>query len=553
MNNNFSNCLKKVTENYKADNCNNKVVRPSNNQDTNDDGFMQAIKKTTVDNNEYNVSYTENGARGLRTTGKHLLDLNFAVSSLRIASIDTIDTFWNEAYREDEVTAIGWLFLAGDVRGGMGERRLFKTIMNNLLYIDSDLVIKLLKYIPEYTRWDNIFAVYGEGYNEVDSKILEIVSDQLTEDMNNMMEGKSISLLGKWMPSENTYSKRSRVLARKLMKDLGCKASDYRMMLSSLRKHIDIVERKTSGNQWGEIDYSKVPSKANLLYKNAFMVHDAERRLAYLESLKKGETKINASTLYPHEIVASYNPNPYDIYSAYDTTLEELWKALPEFTEGPLGKFIVVCDTSGSMEQRVSNRSTVTCYQVAVALSIYFSERLTGSYKDQMITFSRNPKYIDLKGYKTLRDKLAKVTKYAEYSNTDIYKTFMLVLHTALANKVPGDQIPNIMIISDMEFDCGYSCLTATPDATLFESIASEYKRYGYTMPKLVFWNVCSRTGTIPVKENDNGVILVSGFSPSVINMVMSGEFDPYKAMTSMIYTDRYQPVIEVAKEYFGK
>ena len=320
----------------------------------------------------------------------------------------------------------------------------------------------------------------------------------------------------------------------------------YRQTLSDLRRYLDVVERKMSAGQFGEIDYSAVPSRANLIYKNAFLKHDPERRLAFLESLQKGEQKIHAQVLYPHEIVEAYRDKENRLYYSstlkeYDETLEQLWKALPENIASDESA-IVVADGSGSMFVPIGN-GTTSALSVANALAIYFAERCNGEFKDKYITFSRNPQLVNLEKGKNLREKLQIAYSHNEMANTNIYKVFKLILQTGIKHKMEQNELPqNIIIISDMEFD---SCAEGSNE-TAFQKIEKEYESYGYHLPRLIFWNVNSRTNTIPIKENALGVALVSGFSVNILNMVMSKKLDPYEVLLDILKDERYQPVAEV-------
>lgn len=317
-------------------------------------------------------------------------------------------------------------------------------------------------------------------------------------------------------------------------------------MLSEMREYINVVERIISSGEWGDVDYSAVPSKANLLYKNAFLKHDEERRLAYLESLSKGETKINSSVLFPHDIVHKYfegcaflDKRP----KKNDVALEEMWKALPDYVNGA-GNTICVADGSFSMTVTIGGSST-QALEVANALAIYFSERCSGEFKDKYITFSDKPKFVDLSNGRSLREKLEISRRHNECSNTNIEAVFTLILNAALHNNIEQKDMPkNILILSDMEFDsCAYGCNYKKADETLFDKIRNEYEEHGYKLPRLVFWNLNSRTGTIPVKENKLGVALVSGFSPTITKMVLSNELDPFKCLLEQINSTRYDAV----------
>jgi hypothetical protein len=321
-------------------------------------------------------------------------------------------------------------------------------------------------------------------------------------------------------------------------------------MLSQMRKYIDVVECKMSAKQWNEINYETVPSRANLIYNSAFLRNDEERRREYLGKLEKGEAKINAGTLFPHDIVHKYTERSYWSRSlkSLDATLEGLWKALPDTVKGN-NNTIVVADGSGSMTVGVDPRSSVSALDVANALAIYFAERASGEFKDKYITFSSRPQLVDFSNATTLRDKLQIALSHNEVANTNIEATFDLILNTAINNNMSQEDMPkNVLIISDMEFDHGTNWGYGSKQ-TLFNSIAKKYAAHGYKLPRLVFWNVNSRTGAIPVKENDLGVALVSGFSVNIVNMVMSNKLDPYECLLDAINVERYQAIEDAVKD----
>ena len=512
--------------------------------------FMSAVRQTL--NNELNVSVTENGAVGYRTTGKELLDLNFAVASLRKMSDQEVANRFMKAFCEDKLLAMKWLFYARDIRGGVGERRLFRVVLKNLVQSNPEMVIPVINLIPEYGRYDDLWCLLDN--DEAAQVVYQIVDKQLKQDWENMAAGKPISLIAKWMPSINASSAQTKEYGKKLCKALHMTEREYRKALSKLRKYLDVVEVKMSDKNWSEIKYEAVPSRANLIYNSAFLRNDESRRREYLSKLEKGETKINAGTLFPHDIVHKYS----DGNSWYggrlrtkDAAIEALWKALPN-TVNDCGNTIVVADGSGSMTCRVDNNSSVTALEVANALAIYFSERSSGQFKDKYITFSENPQLVDMSNCNSLHAKLQKALAHNEVANTNIEKVFDLILTTAVNNRMAQEDLPkNVLIISDMEFD---SCATYgirsgwginRPNQKLFEVIAQKYAAHGYKLPRLVFWNVNSRTGTIPVKENDLGVALVSGFSVNIAKMVMSGKTDPYECLLETLNSERYAPVEE--------
>lgn len=510
--------------------------------------FVSMLKKV-ADQSLRNISVTENGAIGKKTTGKALLDCNFMLSSMRNMSPDEIWSKFLLAYNENPVLAIIWLFFARDARYGCGERRTFRVIFERFCNENPESAIMLLHLIPFYGRWDDVVeVVFGNVPCKVRDEAIGLLLRQVQSDILMANTDQPVSLLAKWLPSLNTTSKETRRRAEFLRNAFGWVPAQYRRHLSGLRRHIKVVEQQMSANQWSEIDYEGVPSRAAMNYRDAFMRHDGDRYEEYLSNVKSGKAKIHSGVLFPYDIVHAYQ-GKWDA----DPTLEEQWEALPNKVPEN-GSTLVVVDGSGSMGSSVGNTG-VSCHDVARSLGIYFAEKLTGPYKDSFITFSANPKYVHFHDGLTLAAKLQIMRHHDECSNTNIEKTFDLILDTAVRNHLKQDELPaNVLIVSDMEFDQAtahnsYWYDGSNVDQTLFDTIRERWESAGYRLPRLVFWNVCSRTGTIPVSENDLGVALVSGFSPNIADMVMSGELDPYKCLVDKLMSGRYQQVEEALKE----
>ncbi|ORY42689.1 hypothetical protein LY90DRAFT_671865 [Neocallimastix californiae] len=471
--------------------------------------MLATLSQSEVDTTNQ-LSYTENGAIGYKTSGKELLDINFAISSMRNMNEEDIRRKYLKVFNEDKMLAVKWLFYARDCRSGVGERRLFRICLELLSQNHIDIARAVLSLVPEYGRWDDLF----------------IVKNQLKKDKINMNENKSISLCAKWMPSGNTSSKETRQLARIFIKKFKCSEKKYRQLLSKLRSYLKVIEVAMSAKKWDEINYAAVPSRANLIYKKAFLRNDRERRLEYLEKLKKGETKINSEVLFPHDIVHQYGTYNMNV----DDTLEELWKGLPDYVQGN-GNTICVVDTSGSMTTRASSNSNVSCMDVAFALGVYFSEKSSGKFKNKFITFSSSPILVDFSNAKTLREKLNVIDKHRQ------------------------EELPNnILILSDCEFDSMVNINRGErPTNTFFDNMKIRFKNNGYILPRLVFWNICGRSGTIPVQNNSLGVALVSGFSPAVTKMVLSNKTDPFECLLEQLNDKRYQPVEDAIKDIIAK
>ena len=506
--------------------------------------FQQTLNRVN------NFQQTENGATGYSTSGQNLVDLNFVVPS-RHKNVSPVELEkFVQALNEDTVLAVKWLFYLRDVREGLGERDSFIKLFKTLWLADPVSAGKVVKLIPEYGRWKDVIDILAEFPNENDltETIYLLIENQLREDCVNLTEDKSVSLLAKWLPSINASGK-SRKLAKRICNKLGLTFENYRKVLSSLRKYLDVTEVKTCGGKWNEIDYNKVSSNANARYLNSFIRHDPERRQKYLDALSSPVSTgavMHAKNLYPHEVYAKYRGFNPDV----DQGIEALWNNLKNIEN--VGNLLVVCDGSGSMETRIAG-SSIEAIDVSRALGIFFSERCTGEFKDKIIEFSSTPQYIDLSNCKTLLDKKKVMFQYDDCSNTNLEKVFDLLLWTAVKHNIPQSDLPqNILIISDMEFDMATTIRHCSHDyvmsqyQTLFETIKEKWIKAGYTMPGIIFWNVNSRTQTIPVKANECGVILVSGYSPNIVKMILSGKVDPYESLKSILNSDRYKVIDEI-------
>lgn len=490
-------------------------------------------------NEQDNYSLTENGAVGYKSSKSALVDINYKVASLRNSDEDEIVALFNEAFRENKEYALKWLFFARDIREGLGERRLFRVCYKRLFELDNILFKQNLHNIAEYGRWDDLISLIGISCDS-DEYIGNMIREQLEEDIRNCEANKPISLLAKWMPSENASSRQTKTLARQLMKLLNISPRKYRLMLSRLRSHSNVVETQMCNNEWNEIDYEKVPSLANLKYKDAFMKHDMERRLDYLASVSKGEKKLNMKVATPVDVVTKYCDRRK--IRDFDPTLELAWKNLKDIM---VEDTLVVADGSGSMLTRVSGDTTAL--DVANALAIYTSEHNSGVYKNKYITFSSKPRFVDFSKANSLCEKIQIAQRYSEVSNTNIEAVFDLILQTAIKNRIPQNKmVKNILIISDMEFDEAQTIWRSSePVLTqpLFDLIKRRYSDAGYALPKLIFWNVNSRTKTIPLVENELGVALVSGFSQNVLKMVMTNNLNPYDILIEAITSPRYDAI----------
>ena len=507
---------------------------------------------------DHNLTLTENSAVAYSTSGSALLDMNFSVSSLRGADTKTITAKFRKAFDENPVYAVRWLFFSRDIRGnGLGERNLFRIIYTDLAKNGMHEFVKAtIPYVAEMGRWDDLWCLLDVKAHGVSTAVLKCVKAQLKSDIEGYYAKKNISLLSKWIPSSNTSSKETRRLAGIIRTYLKWNYKEYQQTLSNLRAYLNIVERDMSSNNWQSIDYEAVPSKANLLYNKAFLRHDEERRRNYLDALTKGEAKINASTAFPHDIVHKYIIDNiwgrFKVATNEDPAIEAMWKSQKDYG---ISDTLVVADGSGSMTTTISG-TTISALEVANALAIYCSERNSGEFKNKYITFSQNPQFVNFKENWSLREKLIESFKHNEVANTNIEKTFDLILETAVRNNMSQDEmVKNVLVISDMQFDSAtYSRSYSRPDKTLFQTIEKRFNDAGYQMPRLVFWNVMNNRNngknTLPVSMNENfPCALVSGYSASILKMVMSGEVNPYNVLVEALMNERYDKIEEALRE----
>ena len=531
--------------------------------------FMDALTKNEK-------SYTLNDATAYRTSGSALVDLNFSVPSLRQAAVDfygkskhnryfysadgTIDAvealrLFITSYEEDPLYTMKWLMYVRHIKIGLGERDVFRMILTKIGDLHPEMALQFIigTELWNYGRWDDVLRIFFDTTSTIlHDGLGELIANQFRRDVMGCGLGDSISLLAKWMPSNNTSSKQKRSEAVILQSLLHLSAREYRKILSKLREHLSVVDRQASLNQWNDINYNHVPSKANLKYRNAFLKHDEERRKAYLASLQKGDdaVKINANSMFLYDIVQAYvEKRGYwgEILKPYDETLEQLWNA--QETPKDYEDILIIRDGSASMCQHLTGNSSVTALSVADSIALYCSQHNKNeSFRNRFITFSNRPQMVDISMCQTLRDKLRRLHRFDDYSNTDIEATFDLILDTAVKNHLHQNELPSAcLIISDMQFD---QATKYEDNTTVIESCRQKFKARGYTMPRLIFWNVSVYAhNTIPVQMHPSGVILVSGFSKSIVDMVVSRELNPETALKAELDA-KCSIVDEVLQDY---
>lgn len=495
--------------------------------------MLKALKR------ESNKTFTENGAVTNVSTYSDCLDLFATVGALRKASEQEILDRFIRAYTEDADKAMKILFYARDIRGGLGERRVFRTVMTYLASAEPESVRKNIEYFGEYGRYDDLFSLMG---TPCEKDMLAYIAEQLAADMKALEAGEGVSLLGKWLPSVNASNVVTVAMAKKIARSLKMSDRDYRKTVTKLRAKIRIIENNLREKDY-TFDYSKQPSKAMFKYREAFLRNDGERYGEFMNKVTKGEAKLNARTLMPYDLVDPFLSDDWgwrsgrsfmrDISDEEKRVLNATWASIPDF--GGNENAIAVVDTSSSMYFTRGPKPA----SVALSLGLYFAERNKGLFHNYFIEFSRDARLIEIKG-ETFADRLRYIASFSQIADTNIESVFNLILTAAVTHRIPQEEMPaTLYIISDMEFN---SCVS-NAEMTNFENAKRKYAHFGYKLPNVVFWNVQSRNRQQPVTMNEQGVALVSGCTPRLFSMVASGNIDPYSVMMDVIGSERYAKI----------
>ena len=492
--------------------------------------FVNALSET----NEY--KRTENGATAHNSTHFAVYDMFAFGGAYRKRSDADIANLFKKAYEEDKELALKCLFYLRDCRGGQGERRFFRVAFRWLISHDEEQAYRLLDKISEYGRWDDL--IYCALDTELQDDMVTAIREQFALDLAS----KTPSLLGKWMPSENASSPKTKRAAKILRQALKLTSKEYRVALSSLRTKINIVEKLMSENRWDEIEFDKIPSKAGLMYKNAFARRDIIAK-KYEAFAKSKDTKVNAKTLYPYEIVQNAIRIP--TYSPLDNVdrlmVNKYWENLPDYFNGKECSMMCVVDTSGSMRGTPIN--------MAISLGLYCAERLRGPFANRFITFSSRPQFIETTGVDFVA-KVQNIYRMNIIENTNLLAVFELLKKTALRDDVNPNDVPEtIVVISDMEIDEGtynYThrgggrCWDKDTASTEMERVRKDWASAGLKMPKLVYWNVNARHDTI--LDLGPNVSCVSGSSPTTFESILTGKTG-YSLMLDKLLSDRYASI----------
>ena len=462
---------------------------------------------TAVANQE---ARTANGMKARKSTAKATVDLFYKIGASRGKNITGEFT---AAYVENSDVALRIVQWARDVRGGAGERQLFRDILVHLEKRDPDAALALLKKIPEVGRWDDIFVFTNP--------VLKSAAYTMLGDALRAKNG----LAAKWTP-------RKGAIAAEVRSFFGMTPKQYRKSLVSMTK---VVETQMCAGDWDNINFSHVPSVAARNYKKAFNRH-TPAFAEYVAKLVAGDktVKVNANAIFPHDVLKGIAHS----YTKLDKTETDhviaQWDALPNYVGD--ASILPLVDVSGSMTCSAGGNTQVRCLDVAVSLGLYLADKNKGVFKDTFLTFSSKPELMTLKG--NIVQKVEQMSKSNWEMSTNLHAAMDKILSVAVKGSVPASDMPAmLLILSDMQFN---QC--ARFDDSAMQMIERKFTNAGYTMPQVVFWNLNS-SDNVPVKADKSGAALVSGFSPSIMTSLLAADLDqftPEGIMLKTVMNSRY-------------
>lgn len=511
--------------------------------------FLNDLKKE----NNYTVGH--NGETALKSSLSNVLDLYNSFGDARWKP-EVIEHKLNDALKEDFYLTCRVVMYGRDVRGGAGDRDLLQIFLNHLdgidYFSDKDFltfkrVESLVDCIIEFGSFKDIIKFLGRDMymSSMEVIIIARLKEILNGDLKAVEENRlyNVSLLAKYMPTESSNNTVNKIAYKKLLV-LFDSRKDYRKTVSYLRKQLDLVESKLTKKRYEDIDYSKVPSLANLKYYNSFMRNDGKRYLEYIENVKKGKEKINTGTLEPYQIVEKvfdcYGGSVQDLTDDQIKSLDAMWndmKVKHDFDVMP------IVDSSGSMYGLPIH--------VALSIGILIAEGNRGRFKDHFITFSESPSIESIEG-DNIYDKVNNMAMAEWGMNTNLEKVFSLILDTAVRNNYGFNDMPkSLLIISDMNFDMA---TRGNINDTFYHKMERMYEEQGYDLPSIIFWYVNSDTAT--VDKDEGGTITVSGFSKNIFKSILKLDlkeiesYTPERAMLETINQERYNIVDGFIKRY---
>ncbi len=454
---------------------------------------------------------TANGMKARKSTASACVDLFYKIGASRGKDI-TGD--FTAAYVENSDVALRIAQWARDVRGGAGERQIFRDLLVHLEKTDPDAALALLRKVPEVGRWDDIFVFSNP---DLKSAAYTMLGDALRAQNG---------LAAKWTPRKGKIAAEVRAF-------FGMTPKQYRKSLVAMTK---VVETQMCANDWDNINFNHVPSVASRNYKKAFGRH-TPKFAEYVAALVKGTpgVKVNANAIFPHDVLKGViNHYGMELNKVDTDHIVVQWEALPNYVGE--ASILPLVDVSGSMSCPAGKNTNVTCMDVSVSLGLYLADKNKGVFKDTFLTFSDKPALMTLKG--NVVQKAAQMVKSDWGMSTNLHAAFTKILDVAVKGNAPQSDMPAmVLILSDMQFN---QCVKH--DDSAMAMIERKFEAAGYTCPKVVFWNL-NASDNVPVKADKSGAALVSGFSPAIMASLLGADveqFTPEGVMLKTVMVDRY-------------
>lgn len=483
-----------------------------------------------------NLTHTMNGAVTHGSSGDACLDLFAVAGGMRYRKPAEQIRLFDRAYIETPDLAMKLLFHLRDIRQGMGERKLFRTLLRHVAFTWPESARKNAQFVAEYGRWDDLLCLLKTPAH---ATAVKLIHDQLAKDLaaaearENGDKDAPISLLAKWLPSENTSSVRTRAQAVTVYQALNMAPREYRAMLTCLRRHIGLTERYLTIQAPEKIDYEAVPAHAMLKYRQAFEHWDGKRFGEYLEAVKTGSKTMHADTLDPHEILRPFFGSYCAVRSQGKKMLNLLW--LSKKGEMASRNAISVIDVSGSMYWHA--QGTPQPALISQTMGLFCAEHNEGFFRNMAITFESRPHLMDIHG-RDLYEKLRYLQSMPCGGSTDLEAVFDLLLDTAIKYKVPQEELPEVLFIfSDMEFNQAMR----NADSTMYDNARKRFEAAGHAMPAVVFHNVNSWQMQVPVTAHTRGTALTSGTSVASLKEKFDGNVTPMSHMLRVLNSKRYE------------
>ena len=508
------------------------------------------------------------------------------------------------------------LFQNRDVRGGKGERASTTLMWEYMLEHHKEDALKMLPLLTEYGSWRDLFHLTTCAPSvvplvlELVEKQLAKDMDNAAEGKPISLLAKWIPREDRQSELAKLIAKRLfpyEVRPSSRMKT-------YRQKISALNRALKTTEVAMCSHDWASIEPARVPGRCLHKHMKALLNEpgnkknmvrvrgannlrhpDDEDRMEcrahfqqFFKDAKEGKLTVKAANaVYPHELIKKMVGSMKETYSQRDgvtvdadhLSLDEKngliaqWLALVKDARdaGGLGRSLAMCDFSGSMQS--SGKNGDTPYWVSMAMGLLISEVTTEEFKDTFLTFDSNPMLHRLaKG--DIFDKIASIGRVGQGLSTDFQKAMDLVLSNMKAKRCkPGQEPDNLIVITDMNWDqaCAsdqrsrytdhsYRHVVKTaPWQTQIEMIREAFKRAGEDMwgvpfvpPRIVVWNVASTSSDFHATADTEGVVMLSGWSPSLFKNLLKGDIrstTPLEMLRIILDDERYKPVREKLAE----